>query len=263
MKKNVLTTVGCVLLGLLAVLLYATEAPAPGTASISLVKSCRDASGPGEPIWFSATLTNTGEDNIVNITCDDVPYSPLEGVPALLSYGQSATISGSYIPTSNPSTDTITCRGTGQHTSIPVAASASATCKYAEDNGCTLTPGYWKTHSSCGPAPHDASWGTWENAAFYLSGQTYYEVLWTAPERGNAYYVLAHQFIAAKLNITKGASAMDVQTIIEEAETLFSAWTPAQIGALKGGDEIRARFVWLAGVLDAYNNGTIGPGHCR
>ena len=188
----------------------------------------------------------------------------MEGVPTSLLSGQSVTISGSYIPTSNPSTDTITCRGTGEFTKIPVSASASATCRYSEDGGCTLTPGYWKTHAQYGPAPYDTTWAViGEDTTFYLSGQSYYVVLWTTPARGNAYYILAHQFIAAKLNISKGASASDVQAMIDEAATLFSEWTPAQIGALKGEDEIRARFVWLAGILDAYNNGIIGPGHCR
>ena len=266
MKTRYFMNVACVLVGLMFVLLFATEAPAgPSSASISLVKSCTDASGPGEPILFSATLANTGEDNIINITCEDVPPATLTGVPTTLLYGQSATITGSYVPTTNPSTDTITCNGTGQSTFIPVTASASATCRYTEDGGCTLTPGYWKTHSQYGPAPYDTTWAViGEDTTFYLSGQTYYEVLWTSPERGNAYYILAHPFIAAKLNIAKGASVpADVQTAITDATDLFNTYNPDEIGALKGRDELRAQFITLASVLDEYNNGITGPGHCR
>jgi len=265
MKTKIFINAVCVLVSIMFVLVFTSEAPAPGTASISLVKSCTDASGPGEPILFSATLTNTGEDNIINITCADVPPTALTGVPTSLLYGQSATITGSYIPASNPSTDTITCNGTGQYTSRPVTASASATCRYAEDGRCTLTPGYWKTHSQDGPARYDTTWAAiGEDTIFYLSGQSYYVVLWMTPERGNAYYILAHQFIAAKLNIAKGASVpINVQTAITASTNLFNTYTPANIGALKGGDVLRAQFISIAGILDAYNNGLIGPGHCR
>ena len=69
--------------------------------------------------------------------------------------------------------------------------------------GCTLTQGYWKTHSVLGPAKKaDPTWALvgGPNATFFLSGQTWYQVFWTAP-KGNAYYILAHQYEAAKLNI--------------------------------------------------------------
>ena len=38
--------------------------------------------------------------------------------------------------------------------------------------GCTLTPGYWKTHSESGPAPYDDTWALLSNGAdtgFFLS----------------------------------------------------------------------------------------------
>jgi hypothetical protein len=134
-------------------------------------------------------------------------------------------------------------------------------------DGCTLTQGYWKTHSEFGPAPYDDTWALLPNGAdtmFFLSGQSYYEVLWTAP-KGNAYYNLAHQYIAAELNVLNGASipseALDAWN---EAAELFSTYTPAEVDELKGknGNELRAQFIALAEILDAYNNGLIGPGHC-
>lgn len=129
--------------------------------------------------------------------------------------------------------------------------------------GCTLTPGYWKTHSEFGPAPYDATWALLPegaDTAFYLSGQSYYDVLWTAP-KGNVYYILAHQFIAAGLNQLNEASIpADALSAYEDAATLFGAYTPAQAKALRGA--ARNQFTELAGVLDDYNNGLIGPGHC-
>jgi hypothetical protein len=87
--------------------------------------------------------------------------------------------------------------------------------------------------------------------------------LWTNSRGGNAYYILAPQFIAAQLNVLSGASVPgNVQAAINGATTLFNTYTPALIGALGSDDPIRAQFVTYANVLDAYNNGIIGPGHC-
>lgn len=129
--------------------------------------------------------------------------------------------------------------------------------------GCTLTQGYWKTHSSKGPAPYDDTWAQLPNGAdtpFFLSGQSYYQVLWTPPSGGNAYYILAHQYIAAKLNGLNGADLSAVQDALKDAEALLIANTPAGIATLKG--KAKAEWTNLASILDSYNNGYIGPGHC-
>ena len=132
-----------------------------------------------------------------------------------------------------------------------------------DEEGCTLTQGYWKTHSQYGPAPYDPVWAViGEDTAFYLSGKTWYEVLWTPPRKGNAYYILAHQYIAARLNEESGASTDAISQELADALALFVQYTPAEIGALKGDSELRAQFVDLGEILDAYNKGDIGPGHC-
>jgi hypothetical protein len=131
--------------------------------------------------------------------------------------------------------------------------------------GCTLTQGYWRTHSDRGPAPYDNTWallgGLAEDTIFYLSGKTYYQVLWTAPA-GNAYYVLANQFIAAKLNGLAGSNTTAITDALAQADNLFRAHTPASVAGLKGTSAIRQQFLTLATQLDNYNNGVIGPGHC-
>jgi hypothetical protein len=137
--------------------------------------------------------------------------------------------------------------------------------------GCTLTPGYWKTHSSYGPAPYDDNWAlllpSGPDSPFFKSSQTYYQVLWTNPAGGNAYYILAHAYIAAQLNSLNGASVPTaVQDAFDDATALFEAWTPAQILALKGKNatSLRAQFIGYAAILDQYNNGLAegGPPHC-
>ncbi len=126
--------------------------------------------------------------------------------------------------------------------------------------GCTRTLGYWKTHSKYGPAPYDEIWeAIGEDSEFFLSGQSYYQVLWT-PAAGNVYYNLAHQYIAAELNFLAGADPFAAQSAFDAATDLFEKYTPDYTANLKG----KAKKEWtdLATVLDNYNNGIIGPGHC-
>lgn len=130
--------------------------------------------------------------------------------------------------------------------------------------GCSLTQGYWKTHSELGPAPYDDTWALLAGGAgttFFLSGQTWLEVFNTAPG-GNAYYNLAHQYMAAVLNGMGGADVTDIATELATADGLFGTYTPAQIGALKGNATVRQQFIALADALGAYNEGVTGPGHC-
>jgi len=95
---------------------------------ISVAKTCADASAYGQPITFSAKVKNTGTEPLTNITCVDIPPAALTGVPSSLDPGQEVTVTGSYMPTSIPSTDTLTCSGTGATSGTIVSASSSATC---------------------------------------------------------------------------------------------------------------------------------------
>ena len=126
--------------------------------------------------------------------------------------------------------------------------------------GCTLTQGYWKTHSILGPAKKaDPTWDLvgGPNATFFLSGQTWYQVFWTAP-KGNAYYILAHQYEAAKLNILSGAdSTTAVDNAIASAETFFNTYTPTN-----WPKSLKNQLTTWAGILGNYNEGLTGPGHC-
>lgn len=144
--------------------------------------------------------------------------------------------------------------------------------------GCTLTQGYWKTHNESfraerkgnGPPP-DATWFDLgdvdldvviegEQETFFLSGTTFYGVMQTPPQGGNVYYSLAHQYIAARLNILAGADGAAVSAAIAQATTFFQTRTPAQASVLRGAS--RNALVALAGTLASYNEGLAGPGHC-
>jgi hypothetical protein len=131
-------------------------------------------------------------------------------------------------------------------------------------DGCTLTPGYWKTHSEFGPAPFDATWALLPNGAstpFFDTGKTWYEAFHTAPA-GKAYWILAHAWQAATLNGLAGTDTSAVTTQLAQAEALLNQYdgSPQPMTAVTGS--VRAQFIALATILDDYNNGVIGPGHC-
>ena len=132
-----------------------------------------------------------------------------------------------------------------------------------DGQGCTFTQGYWKTHSDRGPAPYDTGWknlGPDEEATlFFNSGASWYQVFNTPP-RGNAFYILAHQYMAAKLNVLNGASSTsDVDAALSGAESLFGGLSAGSV-TLTDAQSTQAK-AW-AGTLDKYNNGFTGPGHC-
>ena len=134
------------------------------------------------------------------------------------------------------------------------------------DPGCTRTIGYWKTHSKYGPAKKaDATWDlilpTGPDAPFFMSGKTYIQVLGTSPG-GNPYYILAHQYIAAELNFLAGAYDGAVDEEFAEAKALLEMYTPAQVADMENNSAVKKAFTTLGGILDNYNNGIIGPGHC-
>jgi hypothetical protein len=119
--------------------------------------------------------------------------------------------------------------------------------------GCVLTQGFWKTHPNAWPEGHSP------NDPFFSSGKTWLEVLWTAP-RGDAYYILAHQYIAAVLNVANGATPpAEVSAVIDAATAWFGSHGP---GVPASSPEGQTLIHW-AEVLAAFNEGMMGVPHCE
>jgi cysteine-rich repeat protein len=118
-----------------------------------------------------------------------------------------------------------------------------------DGSDCTLTQGYWKNHPDA-----------WPVGSLTLGSRTYTKaellVILKTPVKGNGLIMLAHQLIAAKLNIAAGADGTSIDATIAAADAL--------IGNLEiGVDTLKPRDVSaLNDTLDAFNNGNIGPGHC-
>lgn len=145
--------------------------------------------------------------------------------------------------------------------------------------GCTLTQGYWKTHNDSfkGGAPSDPNWsligdfdgdGTAEaeGEAFFDTGQTWFQVFWSSVS-GRPYYQLAHQWMAAYLNTLSieaigGTIPANVQDALDDGQAFLDANDGNKDLKGKNAKSLKAEAVELAGILGAFNEGTIGPGHC-
>lgn len=117
---------------------------------------------------------------------------------------------------------------------------------------CTYTQGFWKNHP-----------GVWPVAGLTLGSVGYTQAqllaIFSQPAAGNGLISLAHQLIAAKLNIANGANPTAAAAAIASADALIGALVVPPVGA---GYLAPASTSGLTQTLDDYNNGIIGPGHC-
>ncbi|HKO11588.1 MAG TPA: hypothetical protein VJV22_06455 [Acidobacteriaceae bacterium] len=133
---------------------------------------------------------------------------------------------------------------------------ASAEC--APNPGCTLTQGYWKQPFHIWPDQRDGSNWIRNDVEFFDSGITWQQTLDT-PTRGDAYLILAHQYIAATLNRANGAR-MDNLAQVADAYAAAAHWfslSPDQ-RALTSRDTL----ISWANVLESFNSGSAGVPHC-
>jgi len=117
---------------------------------------------------------------------------------------------------------------------------------------CTFSQGYWKNHP-----------GAWPILSLTLGSVSYTQAelisILSTGAGGNGLISLAHQLIAAKLNILNGADGSLINSTIAAAD--------AQIGALVvppvGADFLStASTTANAHTLEDWNLGVTGPGHC-
>lgn len=138
----------------------------------------------------------------------------------------------------------------------PTFELTAAICGCGQPKGCVRTQGYWGNKPGVVWAA-----GYSRSTSFSASGLTWQQVLDTPPRGGNAYLILAHQYIAALLNKASGASApAGVQTILNNAATWFASGVNLESCSASGCE---LQKTW-AGILDTYNNGEYpgAPRHC-
>jgi hypothetical protein len=117
-----------------------------------------------------------------------------------------------------------------------------------DDDGCTLTQGYWKNHPESWPDGYDP--------------EELLPILEAPPAGGNATLILAHQYIAALLNVAAGADDSAIADTLALAEAWFAAYSPDFTTAVHASTPEGQEAIALAEILASYNEGHIGPGHC-
>jgi hypothetical protein len=117
---------------------------------------------------------------------------------------------------------------------------------------CTYTVGYWKNHEEAWPVT---------NLTLGTVNYTKTQLLSILNESvdGNGLISLAHQLIAAKLNIAQGADPSAASACIAAADAIIGNLVCPPVG---GGSLDPADTDAITQCLDDYNNGITGPGHC-
>jgi len=181
--------------------------------------------------WQSITVT-IGDDSLHD-NC--AVSSPCSGSPLLCNtayvFRATAAVSGIDLRSTTITGATLPCVG---------------------GTSCTYSQGYWRNHSDA-----------WPTTSLTLGTVTYQSAELMAildnPARGNGLTILAHQLVAAKLNIANGADPSAVQQAIADADNMIAGLVVPPIG---NGYLSPEQTGDLTETLTEYNEGTIGPGHC-
>lgn len=134
-----------------------------------------------------------------------------------------------------------------------IGTSSELVCETVCAPSCTRTQGYWKNHPNAWPV---------NSLVLGTSGNSYSKTaliaIFNTPVAGNGLILLAHQLIAAKLNVAAGAGCAAANTAIAQGDALIGS-------LIVGVGSLRTSAVsTVATTLDNFNNGNIAscPAHC-
>jgi hypothetical protein len=216
----------------------------------------------GSDVPFEIVVTNTGYTDHTNVAVTDILVPDCDRVIGDLAAGETVVYSCTS-PNVTASFTNEVCV-TGEVFNCVQVGDCDHSTALIEDFRCTRTWGYWHTHSKYGPAPYDDTWALLPSGAdtpFFGTGLTYYEILRFSSAGGNRYIGLAHQYIAAEFNVLSGAAIpSDMAAAWLEAQGLLIAYQADLDIPERTGDWQLA--VELEFLLDQYNSGVVGPGHC-
>lgn len=205
----------------------------------------------GSPASFTISAEDGDAGAVVTLSVSGMPSGssmdpslPTQGNPvsSMFTWTPTASDLGShqvtYTATDNLGA-AVSCTLTVQVADVPPPPSAV----------CPHSQGYWKNHSSKWPGSAlSLMLGTVNN---YNQSQLL-SILNAAP-RGDASIILAHQLIAAKLNVANGSPVpADVQSAITNADAAISTATIPM--GIKANTTLGGYMTSLASLLDQYNN---------
>jgi hypothetical protein len=210
---------------------------------------------------WTIQLTNLGPTSIsLTTTTDQDGEFHFDGIP-LQSY-----LVCEIIPDAQPSwTPTRPACVTVNLTSGMAVGMVAFGNKRNEENneGCTRTQGYWGNAPAGIARLRELVPTTLQLGSINYTADQLLAILNT-PVGGNAVINLAHQLIAAKLNILNGASSSPIASTISLADAALNGSVIPPVGSayVAPSSELGQTMVSLAGILDLYNNGRLGVPHC-
>jgi hypothetical protein len=150
------------------------------------------------------------------------------------------------IPFALAQTPTPTATATPSPTATPTPTPTSTP-------SCVFGQGFWKNHPAQWPVNH-----------LQLGNTTYSQdqllLILHQPVRGNGLVLLAHQLIAAELNIANGAAGSCIQQTIADANALIGDLVIPPVGT---GNLSPTDVSALADTLDQYNDGMLCAPSCE
>jgi len=123
-------------------------------------------------------------------------------------------------------------------------------------DACTLTQGYWGQEHHAWPGPGEYEQLYFRNWPFFDSEKSWQETF-DASTGGNAYLILAHQYMAATLNIANGVDAPDDIRAVRQAAGEWFALAPEDRAAVS-----RETLIQWAEQLARFNEGRAGVPAC-
>jgi len=125
-----------------------------------------------------------------------------------------------------------------------------------DPGGCTLTQGYWKNHAQ-----------NWPVTVLTLGSVNYAQAellaILNRPVKGNGLVSLAHQLIAAKLNVANGGTCATATADIAAADAMIGSLTVPPVNTSTSSLSTSSTSA-LVSKLDNFNRGLVAgcPGHC-
>jgi hypothetical protein len=144
-----------------------------------------------------------------------------------------------------------------------VLSSSTLACGHA--GGCTSPPDYWRNFNppACTTSPGTPLCIDWPITSLTLGTVSYtveqLVAILKTPAAGNGLIALAHQLIAAKLNIAASADGSAVAATIAAADSLMSGLVVPPVGNDALAPGVTAAYTTT---LATFNEGAIGPGAC-
>jgi hypothetical protein len=131
--------------------------------------------------------------------------------------------------------------------------------------GCTRTQGYWGSS----PAGQQRLIFLVGGSGLFLGNINYsateLDDILDQPAGGNALVILAHQLIAAKLNVLNGADDSQIAADIQTADGLIgnNLIPPVGTAFVSPGSTLGQQMTQVKNRLDSYNNGNLNVPHCN